>query len=82
MWILSTFEIFGNFTEFMDKFVVFKHFGTWIEVLNQFENLLMLVMDFEIFMILSMSNILIVFVCLKLVMVNIFIVVFLNFGMN
>ena len=28
------------FTEFMDKFVVFKFFGTCIEVLNHFENLL------------------------------------------
>ena len=28
------------FTDFMDKFVVFKYFGTWIEVLNHFENLL------------------------------------------
>ena len=44
----------------MGKFVVFKYFGTWNEVLNHFENLLMSVMDFEIFMILSMSNILIV----------------------
>ena len=34
--------------------------GMWIEVLNHFENLLMQGMDFEIFMILSMSNILIV----------------------
>ena len=28
-------------TEFMGKFVVFKYFGTWNEVLNHFENLLM-----------------------------------------
>ena len=34
--------------------------GTWIEVLNHFESLLMQRMDFEIFMILRMSNILIV----------------------
>ena len=44
----------------MGKFVVFKYFGTLNEVLNHFENLLMQGMDFEIFVILSMSNILIV----------------------
>ena len=33
--------------------MVFKYFGTWIVVLNHFENLLI----FEIFMILSMLNI-------------------------
>ena len=44
----------------MGKFVVFKDFGIWNEVLNHFENSLMQGMDFEIFMILSMSNILIV----------------------
>ena len=44
----------------MGKFVVFKYFDTRNEVSNHFENLLMYGMDFEIFMILSMSNILIV----------------------
>ena len=28
--------------------MVFKHFGTWIEVVNHFENLLIQEMDFEI----------------------------------
>ena len=37
--------------------MVFKYFGTWIEVLNHFENLLISEMDFKIFMILSMLNI-------------------------
>ena len=37
--------------------MVFKYFGTWIEVLNPFENLLIYEMDFEIFIILSMLNI-------------------------
>ena len=27
--------------------MVFKHFGTWIEVLNHFENVLIQEMDFE-----------------------------------